>query len=128
MSKSVCILLRRAPYGAINAAEALRHTNGAVAAGLETKLVLIDDGAYAAKENQNAQDTGWTSISETVNLTLRFNIRLPDGSPNHANIYAHKPSLEARELAAQDLVPGVAIASDDEVVRFIGDSDSLLIF
>ena len=55
MSDSICMIIREAPYGTIQAAEAARHINGAIAGGLKTTVVLIEDGVYLAKEDQQAR-------------------------------------------------------------------------
>ena len=43
MSK-IAMILRRAPYGDINAAEAVRHALGAVSDDIEVSLILVDGG------------------------------------------------------------------------------------
>ncbi len=69
MSDSICMFIRNAPYGKIQAAEAIRHINGAIAGGLETVVVLVNDGVYLAKDDQKAKEAGWTSQSDVVKKT-----------------------------------------------------------
>lgn len=54
MAKRFLIVLRHAPYGRLDAAEAVRHLNGAAAHGLEAGLLLLGDGIYLAKAGQTA--------------------------------------------------------------------------
>ena len=61
MENSLCILLRHPPYGQIHAAEAIRHM-GARLEGIETSLVLVDDGVYVARDEQNTGGTNWTPL------------------------------------------------------------------
>ena len=63
---AVCLIIRKAPYGKIHAAEAVRHVNGALASGLETRVILVGDGVYLARGNQKAAEAGWTSLSGTL--------------------------------------------------------------
>ena len=70
----LCILVRTAPYSKINAAEAVRHINGAVANNVKTSVVFVDDGVYCLKDNQEMGDSGFTSISAAVGGRL-LNIR-----------------------------------------------------
>ena len=73
MNKSLCILVRRAPYGTIHAAEAFRHLAGALNSGLKVTAILVDDGIYIAKDNQETRTSGWTSLSESLSSFLKSN-------------------------------------------------------
>lgn len=55
MSK-IAMILRKAPYGDINAAEAVRHAMGGAADELSVSLVLVDSGVLLARKGQD--DTG----------------------------------------------------------------------
>ena len=54
MGDSLCILVHRPPYGGIQAAEAVRHLNGAATQGLEATAILLEDGMYVARAGQDA--------------------------------------------------------------------------
>ncbi len=128
MARSVCILLRRAPYGTMNAAEALRHLNGVVANGLEAVAVLVGDGVYLARDGQRAEEAGWTSLSQALNQALTFRAPRAEDPETRAKVYAHRPSLERRGLQETALVPGVELISDQELARIVGEAEVVLIF
>ena len=128
MAKTLCVVLRKAPYGTIHAAEALRHINGGIAHGLKTTAIFIDDGVFTAKADQTAAEFGWTSLSETLQMTLRFSTTLPDGSPNRAQVWVHAPSLEARGLAPKDLMAGVKPINDEEMASLLAEAHAVLLY
>ncbi|MEW6233346.1 MAG: DsrE family protein, partial [Chloroflexota bacterium] len=66
MAESLCILVRKPPYGTIHAAEALRHAGGALKSSLKVTLVMIDDGVYLAKDWQQSADLDWVNLAEAV--------------------------------------------------------------
>jgi len=49
MNKDILIVVRHGPYGGFQAAEGLRHANGALSLGFRPIVVLVDDGVYLAK-------------------------------------------------------------------------------
>lgn len=65
MGKRFLIVLRHAPYGRLDAAEAVRHLSGASANGFEAALLLLDDGVYLAKSGQVAAP-GWTELAAAL--------------------------------------------------------------
>ncbi len=48
VKNSLTILIRRSPYGQIHAAKAIRHMDGALGDGIQTNVLLVDDGGYLA--------------------------------------------------------------------------------
>ncbi|MCL4424551.1 MAG: DsrE family protein [Firmicutes bacterium] len=124
MAKSLCVLIRRAPYGTIHAAEALRLVNGGLVNGLKTVAVLIHDGVYLAKQGQNPRGTGWTPLGQALEECLQIKAR--DIEP--VQVYVHRPSLAARQMDAQDLILGTEVVEDDVVAQILVGSDSLAVF
>ena len=47
---SVSIILRRPPYGSVDASEAIRHALGGIIEEMEVKLILVDGGVAAARK------------------------------------------------------------------------------
>jgi sulfur relay (sulfurtransferase) DsrF/TusC family protein len=128
MARSVCILVRRAPYGTMKAAEALRHLNGAVANGLEAAAVLVEDGVYLARDGHRAEGAGWTSLSQVLRQALTPKSDRTEGPANRIRVYAHRASLERRGFRESALVPGVELISDQELARVVGEAEAFLIF
>lgn len=128
MVKSVCILVRKPPYGSMDAAEAVRHINGALAAGLRTRAVLLGDGVYVATRNQDAAVAGWTSLSAAIEQSVTSGASLRGGAVNRAEVYAHGPSLEQQGLTGERLIEGAQVITDTELAEILAGSDSVLVF
>lgn len=47
---NLLVILRKPPYGVVNAYEAIRHAGGAPGSGYKSILYLIDSGVYTAKK------------------------------------------------------------------------------
>ncbi len=59
---NVAMILKRSPYGDINAAEAVRHALGAVSFEMSVDLILMDGGVLLAKKGQDDAGTGFTNL------------------------------------------------------------------
>lgn len=124
MGKQLLIVLRHAPYGRLDAAEAVRHLNGAVANGLEATLLLVDDGVYLARAGQVAAP-GWTELSAALEQALRAAAR---SGPPAARVFALAAALEARGLAETQLVPGCRVVDEGAAAELLGDADATLVY
>ena len=65
---AIAMILKRSPYGDINAAEAVRHALGAVTGELNVDLILVDGGVLLAKKGQDDTGTG-SLISKALSRT-----------------------------------------------------------
>lgn len=128
MADSICIIVRKAPYGSMDAAEAVRHINGALAAGLKTRAVLVGDGAYLAVRDQRAGEAGWTSLSEALGQSLSSGVQLRDGPVNRPEVLIGQSALLGRGISQDRLLPGVRVVSDGEAAAAIASADSFLLF
>ncbi len=119
MKNSLCILIRHAPYGQIEDAEALRHLGGALADKMEAYAVCMDDGVYAARDGQDPAGTNWTALSPVWAQHLAKGARL----------YVHAPSAQARGLLADEcLVAGAQVIDDDRTARLLVDCETLMVY
>ncbi|MBI2304848.1 MAG: DsrE family protein [Chloroflexi bacterium] len=123
MADSLLIIVRRGPYGTVNAAEALRHLNGSLAHGLPAQALMIDDGVYCAVANQKVDESEWVSLSKTMESTLA----LSQGR-DQSLVLAHIPSLTARGLEVWDLVEGVRLIGEEEATRLLAEAGAVLIY
>ncbi len=114
---NLLVILRKPPYGLVNAAEAVRHAGGASASDYEATLYLIDSGVLAAKKNQDAGDTGFTGVGENLELLS-----------DEMKIYASKDSLEEYAIKEDDLIEGVKIDDGAILRQAIKNSQSVMIF
>jgi len=121
----LCIVIRRAPYGTLGAAEGVRHLIGAAHAGMAVCAVLVDDGVYLAKQGQDPGGTGWTSLSGALGQALGSG---PTGASAPARAYVHRPSAETRGLDHLDLVPGVEWIDEARFAALLASAEALLVF
>ncbi len=114
---NLLVILRKPPYGVVNAAEAVRHAGGASGSDYKTILYLIDSGVYTAKKNQDAGGTGFTGLGESLEMLS-----------GEMDIYADKESLNEYKVNADDLVEGVKIDDGSILKQAIRDAQSIMIF
>lgn len=114
---SLLVILRKPPYGEINAAEAVRHAGAASGFDYKSTLYLIDGGVYAAKKEQDAADTGFTGIGESLELLS-----------GEMDIYACKNSLMECGLKEDDLIEGVRVDDGEALGEALKTSQSVMIF
>ncbi len=119
MKNSLCILIRRPPFGQIHAAEALRHLGGALAEKLDACAVLLDDGVYAARAEQNVAGTDWTALSPVWSQHLAKGARL----------YIHAPSARARGWQDNaQFIAGAQWIEDDALAQLLADADAVMVY
>jgi len=111
------VLLRSYPYGIINAAEAIRHAGGAGGAGYSATLYLIDGGVLVAKKGQDAGETGFSNLGESLELLS-----------DEMEIYAHKESLDKMRLGEDDLIEGIKLDDGSALKEKIKNAQSVMIF
>lgn len=111
------VILRKPPYGVINAAEAVRHAGGAAGSDYKSVLYLIDSGVYNAKMNQDAGDTGFTGVGESLELLA-----------DEMEIYACSYSLREYGLRKEDLIEGIKIDDGEVLKQALKESQAVMIF
>lgn len=114
----IAMILRRAPYGDINAAEAVRHAMGAVADELAASLILVDGGVLLAKKGQDEAGTGFTNLENVLKDCLDMGVE----------VYADKLSVKQQSLDSTDIVGGVKIVSGTEIAELVIESKTTMIF
>ena len=114
----VAMILRKPPYGDINAAEAVRHALGAVSGDWKVSLVLVDGGVLLARGGQDDTGSGFTNLEEA----------LKDCCAMDVGVYAEDLSLEEYSVKAEDMVPGVQVRAGSDIASIIKSADKTLIF
>jgi sulfur relay (sulfurtransferase) DsrF/TusC family protein len=84
---------------------------------LETTVLLIDDGVFAAVKNQLPQAIGAASLEEGLANARQFG----------ATIAVHEESLSERGLSKNDVLD-VDLINDEAVSRLIHAADSTITF
>ncbi len=102
MTKDILIIVRHGPYGGFQAAEGLRHTNGAMSLGFRPIVVLVDDGVYLAQADQNPGQSQWLALGETLEEIIARGLYEKKDAP--AEFYVESESLQKRGLTAEELL------------------------
>lgn len=115
---SISIILKRGPYGTVDASEALRHALGGVTNDMEVKLVLMGSGVHTARKGQDASETEYLNAGEGIQDCLDMGVA----------VYADEAALKKEQIAHDCLMTGVIIASGKEISEIIGKTDTTMIF
>lgn len=127
MGKTLCVVLRKPPYGRLDAAEAIRHLSGALTNGLDPVGLLLDDGVYLARA-ASPPVTAWTDLSRALGEVLAQTATTPDGGTRRVTIAVHGPSLRERGIRADDLTAGCTVVDDVEAAAVVARAHATLIF
>lgn len=114
----VAIILRKPPYGDINAAEALRHVMGGIDAELDISLILVDGGVLLAKKGQDQSGSGFTNLEKTLQVCINMETK----------VYADQSSIKEHLLELTDIVDGVKIANSSEIAELMKIAKNTIIF
>jgi sulfur relay (sulfurtransferase) DsrF/TusC family protein len=116
--QSVSIILRKPPYGTVDASEAIRHTLGAITEELPVQLILVDGGIYAALKSQDMGTTGYLSVEEGIRDCVDMG----------AAVYVDRKSMETAGIRVADLIDGVTISGQAEIAAAMKGSGTTMIF
>lgn len=114
----ISIILRRPPYGTVDASEAIRHALGGVTEDIAVKLILVDGGVNAARRNQDTSGTEYMNSGEGIRDCIDMGV----------DVYADKLSLKDSHLEADEIEEGIIIASSSEIAELVKESDTTIIF
>jgi sulfur relay (sulfurtransferase) DsrF/TusC family protein len=115
---SISIILRRPPYGTVDASEAIRHALGGVTEDMEVKLLLVDGGVNAARRGQDVSQTEYLNAGEGVQDCIDMGVL----------VYADEASLKREQIGTDRLIEGVTIANGSEIADMVRKTDTTMIF
>jgi sulfur relay (sulfurtransferase) DsrF/TusC family protein len=114
----IAMILKRPPYGDINAAEAVRHAMGGLAGDLSVDLILVDSGVLLARKDQDDTATGFTNLEGALKDCIEMGVE----------VYVDKASLREQHLEPADIVAGVKITNALQIAELIQDAATTMIF
>ena len=114
----IAMILRKPPYGDINAAEAVRHALGAVSGDLTASLILVDGGVQLARKGQDDTGTGFTNLEAT----------LKDCADMGVEVFADDMSLIEYGIKKEDIVEGVKVVSESDIAMTLKTAVTTMIF
>lgn len=117
MSK-IAMVLRKAPYGDINAAEAVRHALGGVSEDIKVSLIMVDAGVLLARKGQDDTGTGFTNLEGALKDCIDMGVE----------VYADKQSIREQHIEAEDIVEGVKVTSGAEIAEIVKEAKATMIF
>jgi len=115
---SISIILRRPPYGTVDASEAIRHALGGVTEDLEVKLFLVDGGVHGARKGQDVSKTIYLNAGDGIQDCIDMGVA----------VYADEASLKKEQIGNDCLIEGVTITNGSEISDMIGKTDTTLVF
>ena len=114
---NLLVILRKPPYGVVNAAEAVRHAGGASGFDYKATLYLVGSGVLSAKKDQDAVTSGFTGIGESLELLS-----------DEMEIYVCRNSLNESGLKEDDLIEGVKIDDGHVLNEALKNAQSVMIY
>ncbi len=115
---NVAMILKRSPYGDINAAEAVRHALGAVSAELNVDLILVDGGVLLAKKGQDDTGTGFTNLEGALKDCVEMGV----------TVYADTASLKSQGVPSNEVADNVKLVGAKEIAGLLKNAKSTMIF
>jgi predicted peroxiredoxin len=112
------MILKRSPYGDINAAEAVRHALGAVSFEMSVDLILVDGGVLVARKGQDDTGTGFTNLESTLKDCIEMGV----------SVYADAGSLKAQRVTVNDMIESVKLIGPDQIAGLLKEAKSTMIF
>ena len=119
VAKKFMFVNRSAPYGTIYALESLEVVLISAAFDQDVSLAFIDDGVWQLKRGQQTKGIGIKNFSPTYRALEGYDVE---------KLYVERESLEARGLAAEDLIVEVTVLSSAEMGKLMDEQDVVLSF
>ncbi|TAN45172.1 MAG: hypothetical protein EPN22_04025 [Nitrospirae bacterium] len=115
---SIAIVLRKAPYGSVDAPEAVRHALGGAIEDVDVKLLLVDAGVNAARKGQDPSGTEYSNLETGIKDCIDMGV----------SVYANKVSLAENNLGEDKMIEGITALDSREIAGIIAASDTTMVF
>ncbi|MBI4206969.1 MAG: sulfurtransferase complex subunit TusC [Betaproteobacteria bacterium] len=115
--KKFMFVNRKAPYGTIYALEGLEVVLIAAAFDQDVSLAFVDDGVYQLAKGQQTKALEIKNFSPAYRALEGYDVE---------KLYAERESLEARGLAAEDLIVPVEVLSSTELAELMAVQDVVI--
>jgi tRNA 2-thiouridine synthesizing protein C len=118
-AKKFMFVNRTAPYGTVYALESLEVVLITAAFDQDVSVAFIDDGVWQLKKGQQTKGIETKNFSPTYRALEGYDVE---------KLYVERESLEARGLAAEDLIVDVELLSAGELGALMAEQDVVLSF
>ncbi len=115
---TISIILRKAPYGSVDAPEAIRHALGGINDDMSVNLIFIGSGVNAARRNQDISGTNYLSVEDGVRDCIDMGVAT----------FAEAKSLDEELISDTDVIDGVQRAGFDKIGEVLKTSGTVMIF
>lgn len=115
---TISIILRKPPYGCVEAAEAIRHALGGIGEEMSVNLILVDGGVNAARRGQDPGDTGFLNAGEGITDCIDMG----------ASVFADADSLVKERVESGELLEGATPINSGKIASLLKGSDTVMIF
>lgn len=112
---SVLVIIDKAPYGYEDAFSGFFVEIACLNRQLDSDIVLIGDGVYAAIDGQNSENIKFPGVGELTYLIF------PEG-----NIFVYDGSLKERGIDEDNLMETVEIIGDKRLYEILKSKNSVL--
>jgi tRNA 2-thiouridine synthesizing protein C len=119
MNNTVAVLLRKAPYGSVYTAEALRTLMGIGVFEADINVLFVDDGVYALVKEQNPAQLDMKPLGGAFASLAEFGVN---------KLYVHDESLAERGLTLGDLLLEVQVVDGPRVAQLLMEAGKVLPF
>jgi tRNA 2-thiouridine synthesizing protein C len=119
MSDKVAVLMRKAPYGSVYAAEGFRSIMGIGVFEMDVSIVFVDDGVYTLVKGQDPAKLDMKPLGAGFPMLPDFDV---------TKFYVHDRSLSERGLTPDDLVMDIEIVDDAGVAQVLQSCGIVLPF
>ena len=109
MVDSICVLIRKAPYGTEGAFAGLRLALAIVANGIETKVVLMEEGVLNAVKHQDPAGIGMPSILDAVDDLLSLD----------ASVYCVEDDMDGHGVTKKEMREEVVYITESDLSDLI---------
>ena len=117
--KRLLYVNRRAPYGTVQALEALEAVLMGAAFEQSVTVLFLDDGVYQLKRGQDPGAFGMKDFSPTFRALEDYEVE---------RLVVERESLERRGLEPHDLLVPVEVMGTDAVSRLMEEHDVVFSF
>ncbi len=115
---AISIILRKPPYGSIDAPEAIRHALGGINDDVSVNLVFVGTGVNAARRDQEISGPNYLSVEDGIRDCRDMGVA----------VFAEAKSLDDEQISDKNLIEGVQRAGFDKIGEVLKASGTVMIF
>jgi tRNA 2-thiouridine synthesizing protein C len=116
---TVAVLMRKAPYGSVYAAEGFRTIMGIAVFEMDISVVFVDDGVYTLVKGQDPSKLDMKPLGDGFPMLTEFDVH---------RFCVHDESLRERGLTRENLVMDVEIVNSEQIAQILEQAGKVVPF